>query len=429
VSAAAQRLVALLRHPLLTNSTALVALRATNLLGRLALLFAIAHSTTPSVFGVVVFVLSLAEIGKVAADFGMDTLAIREFAGDAPPSGSSRFAAALAAGKVVFGVITYAALALWLAWTGPPERLPAGLVVATLVWTSLLIGFSLDWFQARLRVSRVLVPVSLLNAVLAVLAVLAVPHLPDLRLQVALLPLLELASGLALLQGLRREGLLASPLLEWSRVPALVAESLPLAVTGVLIMIYSRLDVLVLSSRLPAAEVGHYGVAFRLTEPVQIAAAAFGLSVFSRFSARFRDPSVRSLWGPAFKLVMGTLAYGAACAVALGLLAPPLLLRFFPDYLPAIPVLQVLAAGLVFRSMNATLAAVLLGAGRFRLLTGLAAWNLAAVFGMLTLLVGRFGAQGAAFALLAVEALNTLIQFGLVARELARHERSAARAS
>jgi O-antigen/teichoic acid export membrane protein len=264
---------------------------------------------------------------------------------------------------------------------------------------------------------------------MALAAVLLVPRLPDLRLQAALFPALELASGLALLLWLRREPLLARPWFAFDRVPALVGASLPIAITGIVIMLYSRLDVFVLSSRVGPAAVGHYGIAFRLTEPVQIAAAAFALSVFSRFAGWFRDPAVRSLRGPATRYVLATLGYGVATSLAIGLLAPPVIRAFFAEYAPAIPVLRVLAATLVFRSLNATLAAIIQGAGRFRLLTGIAVWNLVCVFALLTWFVGRFQAPGAAFALLAGEGLNSVIQLVVVARLVAQHERTAARAA
>lgn len=416
----------LLGRPLLANSGALVALRATNLLARLAVLFASARVTAPSQFGLVVFAMAVAEIGKVAADFGMDTLAIREYAADDPddPGAHGRFAAALAAGKLAFGGLVYASLAAWFLWRGPREQAELGLIAGLTAVTALLITYALDWYQARLRIARVFAPVVAANVLLALAAVLAVPRLADLRLQVALFPALELASGLVLLVLLRREGLLAPPWVSFGRLPGVLAACLPIAVTNLVIMLYSRLDVLVLSSRMDSAAVGHYGIAFRLTEPVQIAAAAFALSVYSRFSGWFRDPAA-AVRAPALRYLVATLGYGAAAALALGLLAPPVIRAWFPGYLPAVPVLRILAATLVFRSFNATLSGIVQGAGRFRLLTGIALWNLALVFALLTVFVPRFGAPGAALALLVGEGLNSLIQLALVARLVARHERTA----
>jgi O-antigen/teichoic acid export membrane protein len=346
----------------------------------------------------------------------MDTLAIREFAADAGRESHARLAATLAAAKVLFGAAVYAALAAWFAWKGPREQAELGLIIGATVLTALLISYSIDWFQARLRIARVFAPVALLNSLFAAAAVLLVPRLHDLRLQVALFPALELVSGLVLLVWLRREDLLAPPLFAFDRVRALALQSLPIAMTGLLIMFYSRLDVLVIAAKSGHEAVGQYGIAFRLTEPVHIAAGAFALSIFSRFSAWFRNPAGISLAGKALRYVSVAMVYGITCALTLGLLAPPVIERFFPQYAASIPLLRLLALTLVFRSLNATLAAIVQGAGRFYVLTGLTAVALASLFVSLQVLVGRFGPSGAAYSLLLVEGCAVVLQAIVVVR-------------
>lgn len=414
---------ALLRRPLVANSAALIALRAGNLAARLVLLFVIARVVSPASFGVVVLAVSAAEVAKVVADFGMDTIAIRTWAAGTPGAAHHRFAAALGGAKLLFGIAVYAALAAWFALTRPGEPAVLGAIVGLTVLTSLLTNFSLDWYQARLSIARVLAPVMAATVLLTLAAALLLPRLPDLRAQVALLPAIELAGGIVLLARLRRTGLAAPPP-TLAGVGALVRASLPVAATAILIVTYSRLDVLVLASRLDAAAVGHYGVAFRLTEPFQLAAAAFGLSVFSRFSTWFHDPAGMSLARAAFRYIVATLGYGIAAALAVGLLAPPVIERMLPAYAPAIPALRWLALALVFRSVNATLAGILQGGGRFRTLTALAAWNLLVVFALLHAWVGRIGVVGAALALLVAEALNTVLELALVIRMVTSHGRS-----
>ncbi len=426
MTALAAPLRALRGRPVLYNSAALVALRATNLLARVLLLFAIAHHVPPAAFGLVVFALSVAEIGKVVADFGLDTLAIRAYAGEAAEGERARFAAALAAAKLLFGAVVYAALAAWFAWSATREQAGVGIVLGLTALTSLLVNFSLDFYQGRLRVARVLLPVLIANALLTLAALLLVPRLADLRAQAALFPAIELVAGLVLLAWLGRESLLARPWLAFARVPDLVRHALPIAATAIIIMLYSRLDVLVLSSRLDSRAVGNYGMAYRLTEPFQLAAAAFGLSVFSRFSARFQSPRAGALRAATRLYLAATLGYGLVTALALNLLAPPLIERLLPDYLPGLPVLRILSAALVFRSLNATLAGIIQGAGRFRLLTGIALWNLALVFLLLRWLVDRQQAPGAAMALLAAEAVNTGIQLAVVTRLVTAHEKALA---
>jgi O-antigen/teichoic acid export membrane protein len=153
------------------------------------------------------------------------------------------------------------------------------------------------------------------------------------------------------------------------------------------------------------------------------------VSVFSRFSSGFRTPGDASLGGLAFRYIVGTLGYGVAAALALGLLAPPLIERLLPAYAPAVPILRILSAALVFRTLNATLAGIIQGSGRFKLLTGIALWNLGFVLVLLHLLVGRFQAPGAALALLIGEAVNSGIELVVVSRILARRREVASHAA
>jgi len=419
---------ALLARPVLANSAALVALRATNLAARLGLLFVIARLVPPAEFGMVVFALSIVEIAKVVSDFGMDTLAIREYAVGGGASGSTRFAGALAASKLVLGSIVYVALAAYFMITQSPAQAELGLVIGLSTFTALLINFSLDHFQARLSVIKVLPRVVLLNLGLTAAAVLALPQIGDLRLKALCFPVIELAGGGVLLLALRHEELLGKPAFLFGGISALVRRSLPIALTGIVIMVYSRLDVLVLASRLGETAVAYYGIAFRLTEPFQLAAAAFGMSVFSRFSALFQGESRTSLRPTAVRYVAPTLGYGLVAALVVGWLAPPLVTRWLPAYAAAVPILRILAGALVFRTMNATLAGILLGAGRFQLLTALAVWNLALTYALLMLLVPRFGAPGAAWAALLGEAFNMLLHAVLVTRTIAARERTVAHA-
>ena len=415
-------------HPVLSNTAALVVVRAANLGARVLLLLLIARQVPPSSFGLIVLALSIAEIGKVVADFGMDTLAIRQYAAGTPES-HSRFAASLAAAKLIFGAAVYLGLIGILGVTQPAAQARLGWIIGSTVLTALLVNFSLDYFQSRLAARRVVVPVLLSNAAITASALLLLPATDDLRLMVAFFPVIEAVTGVVLLARLGREGLLEKPRLAFDRVPALVRRSLPIAATAIMIMTYSRMDVLVLSSRLNAAAVGAYGLAFRLTEPFQIAAATFGLSVFARFSSWLQRPLATPLRDQVLRYGFATLAYGVLAGLLLGAVAPPILERLLPQYAPSIPVLRILAGALVFRTLNATLAGILQGAGRFLLVAELAIWNLVFFFFLLQWLVGLYQAPGAALALLIGEAVNSVLQIGLVAREVSRNERTRARAA
>jgi len=414
----------LARRPVLANTGALVVLRGSNLAVRLGLLFLIARQLPPEQFGHLVLALSIVEVAKVLADFGMDTLAIREYAVQRGHEAQATFAASFATLRAFWALIVQAGVIGWFALTQPSAVFGVGLVLSFTVWTALLQGFSLDWFQGRLRVARALAPALAVNAACGLAAAALLAHLPGLREKAACLPILELCAGLVMLFVLRRDPDWAFGRPSRRVARALALGGVPIVVTGMLIMVYSRLDVFVMAGRLPAVDVGRYGIAYRFTEPFQIAAAVFGLSVYSRFVS-FLQPGAGHARTAALRYAAGTLAYGATAALALATLAPPLITRFLPAYSGAIPPLRILAASLLFRSLNATLAGIIQAAGRFRGLAALAGWNLVLVFGLLTWLVPRLGMPGAPLALLIGEGVNSLIQVAWVARIVSAHERTA----
>lgn len=412
-------LQALRARPVLANSVAVVGLRGVNLAARLGLLFVLARHVSPAAFGLVVFAMSVGEIAKVVADFGMDTLAIRRYADGASGEAHAPFAASLAAGKALFGALVYAALAVYFLVTQSHEQAAIGLVLGASTFTALLTNYSVDWFQARLQVGRIMLPVMLAMAALALAGAALMTRVTALPVLAAWFPLMEAGGALVLLAQLRRDGLPGSPVFDFGGIAALLRGSLPIATTSILIMMTARMDVLVLNSRLDSAAVGYYGIAFRLTEPFQIAAASFGLSVFSRFSAWFAAPAGVALDRQAARYLLATFGYGVASSLAIGLAAPPLVERFLPQYAPAVPLLRLLAGALVFRNLNATLAGILQGAGRFRLLTGMAVWNLAFAFALLQTLVPRLGVSGAALTQVIAEGVNMAVGLFFVWRTLA----------
>ena len=414
----------LARRPVLANTGALVVLRGSNLAVRLGLLFLIARQVPPESFGHLVLSLAVVEVAKVLADFGMDTLAIREYAVPRPPGELATFTASFAALRAMCALLVQAGVLAWLALAEPRAIFGTGLVLSFTVWTALLQGYSLDWFQGRLRVARALVPALAVNIACGLAAAGLLARLPGLPAKAACLPALELCAGLVLLAVLRRDPDWAFGRPSRRVARALALGGVPIVVTGTLIMVYSRLDVFVMAGRLPAVDVGRYGIAYRFTEPFQIAAAVFGLSVYSRFGS-FLQPGAGHARTAALRYAAGTLAYGATAALALATLAPPLITRFLPAYSGAIPPLRILAASLLFRSLNATLAGIIQAAGRFRGLAALAGWNLVLVFGLLTWLVPRLGMPGAPLALLIGEGVNSLIQVAWVARIVSAHERTA----
>jgi O-antigen/teichoic acid export membrane protein len=237
---------------------------------------------------------------------------------------------------------------------------------------------------------------------------------------VAILPIAEAVSASILLRRFRTLVHFDLGSTNLAATYKLLAQAFPIAGTIIIVTLYTRLDVIALSSFVDSASVGYYGVAFRLTEPVQLVAASFAMSVYSHLAATHVREHTHTR-----QLIMRyggfILGYGALCCIVLALIAPVLIEWLLPQYTPAITVLRILAVALIFRTLNSCLTSTIQAYGYFSAVTRIALVNLFVICGLLWTLVPQFGAPGAAGALLCGEVVNTIIQ-GMLVKQIVANQ-------
>jgi O-antigen/teichoic acid export membrane protein len=410
------------RNSIFSNSIAVLLLRGTTIFSRIAALLIIAKFTSNSEFGVVSIAVALAEIGKVAADFGTDTLALKEYAIEADPSRLRKFAKTTALTKLFCCLLVYAGLAAYFLATQPPAAASIGLVAGLLLITTSASNFSINYFQARLRILEILWPIVANNILTVCLVALALHLNPNPLIGVAILPCAEAVNALIL------HGYFAKQVSFWrtkvnrADILALLQKGLPIAISIMLVAFYSRLDVIVLERfGIDKAAIGDYGVAFRCTEPFQLVTSAFAITAYSHLSAILTNREFSA--ANRFILRYGSLifTYGLAIGCLLMLLAPPLIEYFLPQYQASIPILRILAAAIIFRTPTASLTCMIQAYGYYRWITYVSAWNLSFIAALLWLLVPRMSEIGAAYALLIGEVVNAAIQ-GAILWQISRRQ-------
>ena len=214
----------------------------------------------------------------------------------------------------------------------------------------------------------------------------------------ALSGLVSLLVPFAVVRGLR---------LSFARDPALWRQMLrwavPQAAVLVLAIIYFRLDTFLLSFLSTDAEVGLYGLAYRVLE-VLVVFPAYLMSTLFPEIARQRPRSAR----------LDELVQGAFSSVAIATVPLVIIFALFaaevvavaggPRYADAAPVLRVLAVAMALLFINTVFFQALVALNRqrnlFILLLGVLAGNVL----LNVLLIPPLGAMGAAIALVATEA-------------------------
>lgn len=399
------------RNPVISNAGATVVLGGLNTLSRLIVLFLIASTFDPGVFGQVIFAISITDIAKVIADGGISTVAIRQFAIADSKEAESLLAGTTAVVRTILIILVYVGLSAFYLLTQEGFQATIGLIAGLQVITSLWTSYSINYFQAQLASEKVLIPAILTNTTMVFVIYLLAWRTSNIILILAIIPLFEIINGMLILRIYYQY---VKPQLcgvSWSLIVELLRNCAPVFTMVIIVTIYTRLDVVVLSNFFDDSVVGFYGLAFRLTEPFLLIAGALSISIFSRTSFFLSSNThARQVWP--FLTRYGTIlgVYGLVASMGLTLICPPLIALFFPAYVASIPILRILAAALFVRILNVGMTSVINASGRYSIITRIATFNLLSISTLLILLAPRFGASGAALALLIGEIINCIIQ-------------------
>jgi len=151
-------------------------------------------------------------------------------------------------------------------------------------------------------------------------------------------------------------------------------------------------DVMLLSAFARTAEVGTYGAALRMVVPLQMVAGSIATVLLPRLSSIGEGITREEVYRRSRRWV-GLFALGAC---ALGLLAAPIIFRFFPQYLDSVPLFRVLCVGQAAALAAVPSICVLYAEERARTLAWLGAGQLIGNVIAGVAVIPKYGAMGAA---------------------------------
>lgn len=385
----------------------------------LALVFVLAREVGVSGLGVYVFAIAWAELANLPVDMGFDRHLTRRVAHDRAN-----------VDRLLFNVMTVKALR-------------AGPVLGLTVIMVSLLGYPAVQREAVYAAAVAVVFDSLSQSVMAVFVGLERGGLAALvlvvqRVLAAVLGLVVLAAGcgvVAVLVAYAASTALALALalvllrsrVGWPRIDVSRAgrrdvskRSAGLAVQEIFSAGVARADVILLSLLATSAAVGVYGAGYRLLEVTLFLPLAIATAFAAMFTYldRSSEPAIQTVYGYALKI---TTALMVPCAVTLFVLAEPTLrLLFGGDFDDSVTPLRLLAPvvallGIVIISNSLVIS---------RRDTKIVAWAFAGAFAVNLianlLLIGPYGASGAAGAMLITEALFAIVMLELAARTVGR---------
>ncbi len=354
----------------------------------------VARRLGSAAFGEYAFIASILVIGNLLTTFGTDMHLIREIAarGDLRP-----LAPALA---LQIALSTIFVVGIFVLTPFLPLESRAALRIYSF---SLFPLAFFTVFTTALRGTQHMGAFTLLNLLLALLqtavAVLFNGTLVTLAWLLLLTQILAAVFG-GIVCALTLTGFRQTWVFSPEALSRLIKASAPVAFLAVIGILYQRLSLTLLPFLGDAAETGHFSAAARLVEMAKMGHIAVFTAIYPLLAQK---PDSRLPWG----FLLGAALLGAS---ALSLLAAPLVnLLFGAEYLPAVPILQILAWTLIPYTVNNLLSLAFLAEKRETLV---ARALTASLLGLAVLLVWwepLAGGQGAAWAVLAAESFQAII--------------------
>jgi O-antigen/teichoic acid export membrane protein len=394
------------------NTAATVLARGAFGLARILFLLFVARAYAPVEFGQLALALPFLEMFRVVGDLGVDVASIRRFA--SAPSGANQLFDNLMGLKLVLASVALVLmLGLYAGLYGIERGFLLLLAAAPSLYTTGLTNAFVSYFQSQLKMARIVAAYVLGIVVFAALTIASTQLSLPLVAVVAAIPLGEL-STLVILRNIRRAEHAINVAFDRSLILDLLRESLPVGITGVIVVVYLRLDNLLIAGMLGDVSVGEYAIAARIVEPFLLVFSSFSVSFYASLSSRWSTEPAADVWRGITRIVASIAMIGAVAAAALSLAAPPLVAQFWGEYSNSAGALAILGWTILPKAVNMQWTSILNSMGKFRIITVIAANNLAlTVLGNLVLLP-RYGILGAAMTVLGVEIVNTALQFVFV---------------
>ncbi len=202
----------------------------------------------------------------------------------------------------------------------------------------------------------------------------------------------------------------------------LFKESMPIALSGVFLIIYHRIDVLMLSMMIGGHQgdiaVGLYSAAYKLSEPLGVVSYALIMSLFPVMSKSFKiskNSLIRS-YEMGYKF---TILLMLPIAVGTTLLSDKIILLVYNEsYTGSITALQILVWAIFIGSVNYLMIILLTSMDKQRLNTLNMGFCVVANAVMNYILIPKYSYNGASFATVVTELILFLLTFYFVSKEL-----------
>ena len=366
----------------------------------------VARSLGKEQYGEFSFIFVYLSFFEIFVQFGMNSILTRQLA-QKKESAPKLLGNAVLLRLVLIGGIFPVVLFL-IRLLGYPLSVQQGVLIASF---QLFLGVR-SIYETIFRANLLMIYPALWNGLRAILNLLVIAGVAHFQPSLSFFILSYLGTGFIGLVGIIVSSHRLTPITfgwDWNLTKSLIRESAPLVFSGYLTLLYYRIDVFMLSVMKTFSDVGHYSVATRLTESLDIVSTSLMISLFPLLSRAFKEdrPRFDRLLSKAFE---GLLLVGLPMALGGTIVAKDLIVPLFGmEYAASGTTLGILFWYTFFGFFSTCLVNVLIVCGRQVVDAWVSFFLVLGNVGMNFFLIPRYSYNGAAIATVLTEVIGTSV--------------------
>lgn len=396
------------RTVMVRNSAAALLIGAAPRAATLVSFFLLARVLPPRELGTLAFVLAVIDVARQLTEVGLGPASIRRLSGTSRETWHSAITAGLWI-RLAAAALAYLAIAGLTFLPALSAMRPLFLIAGVVLFAGALTNTVTVPFQASLEMSRLWPGHGLSSIIFLGLVVWGTYHEWSVQDFVIATLVREAVLTCGVFAAFRSQFTFGFATVR-DEALLLLSSAAVIGLLQFIVLLYFRLDVVMLQLLRGSTAVGQYSLAFRATEAFLLIAAAVSSSVFPRLAAIAEQGSAPLLiraFAPIYQL---SCLAGITIALSVSI-ATPLAARFFPPpYQEAALLTRVLIWSVAFMFANIQSADALVALGDAGAVTRIALVNLGLNVILNLLLIPAYGALGAVFATVATEGLNAAMQ-------------------
>lgn len=310
-------------------------------------------------YGKYSFVFAFLSFFGIITDLGINTIITRDIARD--KSLTEKIVGNASTLKLFLSIIAIAFAMILIRAMGYPEDTKAYVDVLTLTLAfGAFGGVYSSVFQANQKIEYGVIA-SLVDRILSAALIIGIIFSKGTLFQIIIVSTLSKLISLILSYLYSRRFIIPRLEFDYSVCKYLLKESWPLAFTGIFVLIYMRIDQIMISIMIGDEAVGYYSAAVNLIEALGMIPVAFMISIFPFLAMSFGKEEHTKIYELSFKymnILIIPIAFGTT------LLARSIIWFFYGNnFLPSAPALQVLIWSEIFVFVGIVYSNVLVSIG------------------------------------------------------------------